>query len=793
MKHVVIDGKSNFFLDQYPEQAWTELTPSATDTADSREALDAIGKYYETVGFLHRCVAIRADAMLRVPWAVMRGETDVWTNEMPEPPESMRYLKDFRRLLRLTEMALCLSPEAFWFRERNRARTLSFKWHAPSSVIPQWSATDGLTGFKRMLGNGNTRLFEVDDYVYFSLPNPLHETIPGRPPAQAAMAAAGVLYNVDAFASSFFKRGAIKATLLTIEGNPPPGELLKLESWWKRAFAGVAQAWQTAAVRAGVTPVIIGEGIESLAKSDLTREHKEDIATALGIPHSLVMSDAANRSVAETDDLHFYDKTVIPAFEMIVETLNEQVFYPTGHRMELRPQKMSIYQEDEEQRSMSVLHYTQASVPVEIAMQMLGVDLPAGMDYETFGAMMAELRAQQSAAAQMIAQAQSMATPPAEADEPDDDDEDEDEDEDEEEEEDEEDEEDDSAQRAARMAEIKRLKLWAKKRKYPNADDFVSDLLTPDEKRAVVAEVSADADFFTDIPLVKMPSIWSGRSIPDAADSIAAWKQVLTIGEDDDDDAEQRARDAIERIAADNIAEALERQRRALVPANSPPANAEDVVNRVEETSGTVRDALRRMLIESVDLGVSVAIAQFDTIGFGFDWTLANTAARDWANAYSYELIRGINDTTRQQIRQAVSEWIENGDPLSVLVRELAPTFGRQRASLIASTEVTRAYAEANRRAYIESGVVSQMQWRTSNDERVCPICAPLGGLVFNTGGASPVSTDQQDGQGVRASLTGSFVHPGGGGAANRFLGQSFSPPPAHPRCRCWIVPVIDD
>lgn len=762
MKHVVIDGKSNFFLDQYPEQAWTELTPSATDTADSREALDAIGKYYETVGFLHRCVAIRADAMLRVPWAVMRGETDVWTNEMPEPPESMRYLKDFRRLLRLTEMALCLSPEAFWFRERNRARTLSFKWHAPSSVIPQWSATDGLTGFKRILGNGNTRMFEVDDYVHFALPNPLHETIPGRPPAQAAMAAAGVLYNVDAFASSFFKRGAIKATLLTIEGNPPPGELLKLETWWKRAFAGVAQAWQTAAVRAGVTPVIIGEGIESLGKSDLTREHKEDIATALGIPHSLVMSDAANRSVAETDDLHFYDKTVIPALEMIVETLNEQVFYPVGHRMELRPQKMSIYQEDEEQRSMSVLHYVQASVPVEIAMQMLGVDLPAGMDYETFGAMMAELRAQQSAAAQMIAQAQSMATPPAEADEEDDD-------EAEEDEEEEEDEEDDSAQRAARMAEIKRLKLWAKKRKYPNADDFVSDLLTPEEKRAVVAEVSADADFFTDIPLVKIPSIWSGRSIPDAADSIAAWKSVVLQMDDDDDEAEQRARDAIERAAADNIAEALRRQQREIQRiarnlnaddfARWAAADLEQAFTRSREEYD-LYDMLRRALLQSVDLGVSVAVTQFDNIGFGFDWTLANDAARRWAEQYTGELVSGINATSLERTRRAVAAWIDNGEALGALIEDLVPIFGRGRAEIIAATEVTRAYSHANRQAYIDSGVVSQIEFRTSMDERVCPICGPRAGT------RTDVRNPNFDGYGI---------------------------PPLHVRCRCWIVPVIDD
>lgn len=765
-KHIVIDGKSNFFLDQYPEQAWTNLTPGATDTADSREATEAIGKYYEAVGFLHRCVSVRADALLRVPWAILRNDAEVWTSEMPTPPETLAYLKDFRRLLRLTAMALCLAPEAFWFRERNRARTLSFRWHAPTSVVPQWSANDGLTGFKRMLGNGNTRVFEVQDYVYFALPNPLHETLPGRPPAQAAMAAAGVLYNVDAFASNFFQRGAIKATLLTIDGNPPPGELLKLESWWRRAFAGVAQAWQTAAVRAGVTPVIIGEGLESLAKSDLTRAHREDIATAMGVPHSIVMSDAANRSVAETDDLHFYDKTVIPAFEMMAETLNEQVFYPAGLRMELRPQKMSIYQEDEEQRSKSVLHYTQASVPVEIAMQMLGVTLPDGMDYATFGAMMAEERARRVVVAPVQATAEGAEGEEVEID-------------DDEEIDDEEidDEEMDEALRRAQRSvaiqnEVRRLRTWAKKRKRPDPSRFISSLLTDAEKRAIIAEVSAGADFFP------LPTIWLGSAIPEPGVSIAAWKALALQMDSDDDEAEQRARDTIERAATRSIGDALSAQQqeiqravRRLDPEDFAAWAASDLEQTFEQARREFElyDTLRRALLQSVDLGVSVAIAQLESVGFGFDWTLANDAARRWADQYVGELITEINATTLERTRRAVAAWIENGEPLEMLIEDLTPIFGRQRAELIASTEVTRAYARANRESYLAAGF-TRWEWRTAADERVCPVCGPLNGQTVRIDEAfDPFLPDE----------------------AVALVRRSFSSPPAHPRCRCWVVPVI--
>jgi HK97 family phage portal protein len=382
VKHILTNGQKAISLSQYPDEAWTDLSPSGEGTKDNRKDTEAIANYYNTVAFLFRCVQLRASALTRIPWAIRKGETDIWISDEPTPPQSLLFLKDFRRFLRLTEAALCLSPEAFWFKERNRVRVLSLRWHAPQSVIPQWSESEGLTGFKRLLGDGKSKVFEVEDYIYFAIPNPMHETLPGRPPAQAAMGAAGVLYSVDAFASQFFKQGAIKATLLTVDGNPSPAEMLKLEAWWKRFFSGVKSAWGTAAVRAGVTPVVVGEGMESLSQSELTKERKQDIATALGVPHSLVFSDAANFATSQQDDLHFYDKTLIPEFEYHVETLNAQLFEPMGYAMELRPDEMSVFQADEEQRSMSYLHYVQANMKPSIAAQILGIDLPEGVEYE---------------------------------------------------------------------------------------------------------------------------------------------------------------------------------------------------------------------------------------------------------------------------------------------------------------------------------------------------------------------------------------------------------------------------
>jgi len=169
-------------------------------------------------------------------------------------------------------------------------------------------------------------------------------------------------------------------------------------------------------------------------------------------------------------------------------------------------------------------------------------------------------------------------------------------------------------------------------------------------------------------------------------------------------------------------------------------------------------DALYRALQDGADLGVSVAVSQFEAIGFGFDWTLVNTAARQWAEQYTGSLIRNVEQTTVDAVRQSVSRWIGNSEPLQALIDDLTPTFGPKRAERIAATELTRAFAEGNTIAYRESGVVEKIEWRTARDERVCPQCGPLHGQATE-------------------------------------LGQTFDGhyPPRHVGCRCWIVPIIED
>jgi len=379
-KSFLFDGQKSIALEQYPAAAWTSLGGGGTKVNDSRADILSAQALYETVSVLYRCVEIRAAAITRIPWAIMRGDEEIWHSLDSRPPTQLSHMRSFRRNLWRTEACLSLAPEAFWFHVRNRARTIEYKFLAPTSTRAVWDEDNGLIGFDRTLSRGTTR-YGLDDIVYIPRLNPVHETEGGRPPAQAVMSSAGVIYSVDEFARGFFERGAIKATLLRVGGNPERGEIDRLKKWWKRFFTGVKNAWGSEVVSMDVDAVVVGEGISEIGNTELTEEKRQDIATGMGVNHSLIFGNAANFATAEQDAMNYQSLTMIPELEIIFEWLNEQIFEPQGLMIQERSQEMSIFQADENERGDALKKYVEAGVQLSVAAEILGISLPAGMEY----------------------------------------------------------------------------------------------------------------------------------------------------------------------------------------------------------------------------------------------------------------------------------------------------------------------------------------------------------------------------------------------------------------------------
>lgn len=257
-------------------------------------------------------------------------------------------------------------------------------------------------------------------------------------------------------------------------------------------------------------------------------------------------------------------------------------------------------------------------------------------------------------------------------------------------------------------------------------------------------------------------------------------------GEDDSDDERQ----ALEDRHTGKIATALRAIMRKVAPPGTTVNNItpDIAVSRYREASNLLRDALVAMLTDGVLLGAQVGGQQVEYILgvrkatiLGVDWDLINQDALAWVlsnpsqlgqgfgNGYANAVVSAMNTTSEQQLTTQVGEWIRNGLTYRSLIDQMERTvFSRQRAEMVATTEITRSFAAGNQAAWRRSGIIKEMRWRTANDERVCNQCGPLNGVVVDIDGdfSRALPDDQERARGT------------------------FQLPPAHVRCRCVITPV---
>lgn len=146
------------------------------------------------------------------------------------------------------------------------------------------------------------------------------------------------------------------------------------------------------------------------------------------------------------------------------------------------------------------------------------------------------------------------------------------------------------------------------------------------------------------------------------------------------------------------------------------------------------------------------------------EWGLVNQRAIDWAESYTFELVKGINETTESALQKAITTYFEEEMTRGELEDQISPLFGKARAEMIAVTEVTRAAARGEDALIAElaaNDIHMVTTWGTDNDELVCDICSPLNG---------------QEAKGRDDKGEPYWIHP---------VTEEEVKLPAHPRCRC--------
>lgn len=201
-----------------------------------------------------------------------------------------------------------------------------------------------------------------------------------------------------------------------------------------------------------------------------------------------------------------------------------------------------------------------------------------------------------------------------------------------------------------------------------------------------------------------------------------------------------------------------------------PLADDDELWQEAEKILGEI---LLPEVTGSAQAGAQSAQDALSQVALAVDMAKVNEPVLKWSGQYTYDLVSGINDTTRKSLREAITTWQAQGlgkRGLPDLIKAIEPLFGKQRAELVASTEVTRCFSEGNVLVYKGvPGAVGE-KWRTARDELVCEhICLPLNNKWVKFDEAFNELLDPKVGDKLK----------------------TFMRPPAHPRCRCRTTLVL--
>lgn len=315
--------------------------------------------YDKAVGTLFRCVRHIARALSSMPRQVERIEDNKVIAQanfpQPELDEDGNLLSEdilpfeiqlTRALLRVG-IALMTGSEAFLHLEKERGFLRRVVWQDPRLIKPIWSS-GGLVRFEKQM-KGRPLPIPPEDMCYIYLPG-ISETKPDIPPAQVAMEDAGLVYHQKAFLSKFFEGGAMPTTLFFADDEPPPEEKKRLRDYLYRAISGRMNAWGIDILSRRLHFEHLVPPLREMALREISSDAAFAICVAMGVPISVVYTNASRNSTSETDDLHFYTKTIIPYARDIEEVMNDTMFNPLGLRLRFRPDKLEVFEALEYQR-----------------------------------------------------------------------------------------------------------------------------------------------------------------------------------------------------------------------------------------------------------------------------------------------------------------------------------------------------------------------------------------------------------------------------------------------------------
>jgi HK97 family phage portal protein len=268
--------------------------------------------------------------------------------------------------------------------------------------------------------------------------------------------------------------------------------------------------------------------------------------------------------------------------------------------------------------------------------------------------------------------------------------------------------------------------------------------------------------------VVYLPANLLPISIPKKA-AVDNQKQFIKENKDEDPEVEKRVRfiegQIVERtqVYKNIFLDQKARVVRALQGKKSKKGTEEeDLIDKVngafdDEFASKVEDASKEALETSFVRAGKLALASLE---IDLPFNVTHERAVSWLRENALSQARSVVGTLKDEMRERITTGVKEGLGVNDITGNLAEFFDEQsewRALRIARTEVVAGYAEGSLEGYRQSGIVRMKRWLSASDpDSLCALNIQDGAIPLNASFSS-----------------------------------GHSAPPAHPNCRCTLVPEV--
>jgi len=314
------------------------------------ESADApVETLYREVDIFRAGVKLRAQAVSQVPFSIYKNGVDepVFNSYSTGlPPLDIRGLTYIKDIIRRTEESIILTGAGYWKKVFVGNKLIDLEYLPTTSTttyINNGAVTEVV--YRPQAGQGVGETIKSDQLFYVFDNDPYYRIgSAGLGDANTAVRPASTKRSLEQFATNFLGRGAVRATMIKVPRSTNADEKRRLKSWFQRVFGGAGNAGTVEAVSSDVSFETVGDGIDDLKFQEITIENKHNIAIALRIPPSILLSNASNYAEAQQQGLNFAMYTIIPQAELISTAINIHLLEPLGYRMVIEPHKMGVMQ-----------------------------------------------------------------------------------------------------------------------------------------------------------------------------------------------------------------------------------------------------------------------------------------------------------------------------------------------------------------------------------------------------------------------------------------------------------------